>query len=496
MVPMGPKKQAKKQGLIARITTWLQAAFRRDIDMREDLVAPDDNEVLTRSGNRRPELLYAYQLYAVSYDYQKAVSQCRRLSEENPIFSAVIRKLTNTIGDIPTEVVFDEASPKAKEANDIVKSLLARTQWNEKKSSFIRAMLNEGGLSYEVILSSMRKTVDRIEYRPHNSICPQTDRAGNFRDPTRAYAQIDPTSQTELASFALWQMVDVNLEESYYHDRGIPHLQSARQLLTFINVMTKGLMQKWVRESGSIEHFNLEEADKWEEVEQFKENNQTTLNASPESLVRQFFSKGKVNIERILADAKASANIDPADFMLELFFLAVGVPKEVLGFKAHTVIRDMITVAIDNYYQLLSKIQGRLFVACRKLIDFELLLNGILPEDVPYRIEGGKFEQLRQLTIPKETIKQGAVSLNDLRRASQLAPYPHPLFDVPGFALTPGLALLLARGKEAEIEEYLDRMEAQLLAEPEDATTSVKPSPTKPQPQALKESMHAQRTMA
>jgi hypothetical protein len=238
--------------------------------------------------------------------------------------------------------------------------------------------------------------------------------------------------------------------------------------------MTKGLMQKWVRESGSIEHFNLEEADNWNEVEEFKDNNQATLNASPESLVRQFFTKGKVNIERIIADAKASSTTDPADFMLELFFLSVGVPKEILGYKAHVVIKDMIEVAVENYYQLLNKIQNRLFVGLRQLIDLELLLNGILPEDVPYRIEGGKFKQIKQVTIPKEVIAQGAVSLNDLRRSAQLAPNPHPLFDVPGLKMTSALGILLSQGDEKEIEAYLERIITEPITKPKDETKETK----------------------
>lgn len=460
------ERNQKRMGMVARITSWLQRTFGRNPDMREDMVVPDEREILTRMGRRHPELTYVYELYKVSYEYQEAVSQCRHLSEHNPIFSRVTRKLTGTIAEIPTEVVFeDEADEQSQQANEIVKSLFRRVQADEKKENFLKAMLNEGGISFEVILSSMRNSVDRIEYRPHNSICPQTNDAGAFLDPKRAYTQIDPIAQGELASFALWQIVDVNLEESYYHDRGIPHLQSARQLLKFINVMTKGVMQKWVRESGSIEHFNLEEAEKWDEVEKFKSENETTLNASPESLVRQFFSKGKVNVERLLADAKSSTTTDPADFMLELFFLACGVPKEVLGFKAHTVIRDMITVAIDNYYQLLNKIQSRLFVAYRKLIDFELLLNGILPEDVPYRIEGGKFKQLKQVTIPKEAVTQGATSLNDQRRAIQLQPYPHPLFDIPGFKMNTTIALLLWRGDDTALNDYLDQLLESRMAE-------------------------------
>jgi len=456
-----PKITPRKITLINKFTAMMQA-FRQDVDMPENLVVPGPTEQLSRTGTRHPQQ-HAFAIFGIRHDYHSAVRDCTKLGETNPVFSPIIRKLTRTVSDAETRVVFEDAvqiseeitvDPQVARAKEIVRNLLTRISWDDKKEEFVRTMLNEGGLSLEVVTSSKEDRVDRVEYRPHQSIFPLSDRQGSFIDPKLSYVQRDGLGKT-IASFALWQMVDVNLEESSFHNRGVPHLQTARQLLQYTGLMTKGLMQKWIRESGSIEHFNLEEARKWSEVDKFREVNEDMLNASPENLVRQLFTRGKVNIERLVADNN-SQDTKAIEFMLDLIFLAAGVPREIVGFKSNVLIKDMIDVAVDNYYQQLQKIQKRLFVALRKVINFELLINGIIPEDFPFTIQGGKFEVLRQVKkIPKEAIAEGAVSVNDIRRAINLPALIHPMWDIPGLYNDPITARAIAKlsGIELPFEE-------------------------------------------
>jgi len=470
-----PSVTPKKISLINKFTAMMQA-FRKDVEVPENLVVPAATETLSRTGTRHPQH-HAFALFGIRHDYFSAVRDVTKLAETNPIFSPIIRKLTRTVSDADTRIVFEDAiqvseevktDPQVVKAKEIVRKLLTRVGWDEKKEDFIRAMLNEGGLSLEVVTSSEKDRVDRIEYRPHQSIFPMSDRQGSFINPQLAYVQKDGLGKI-IASFALWQMLDVNLEESSFHNRGVPHLQTARQLLQYTGLMTKGLMQKWIRESGSIEHFNLEDARKWEEVDKFREVNEDMLNASPESLIRQLFTRGKVNIERLTADTN-SQDTKSLEFMLDLIFLAAGVPREIIGFKSNVLIKDMIDVAVDNYYQQLQKIQKRLFVVLRKVINFELLINDILPEDVPFTIQGGKFEVLRQVKkIPKEAIAEGVVSANDIRRSINLPALIHPMWDIPGLYNDPITARAIAKlsGIELPFEEDEEFEEEDAAAEDE-----------------------------
>lgn len=461
------RAERRKVGVVTKVTAMLQA-FKTNIEVPEDLVVPAKDEVLSRTGSRHLAA-HAFEIFGVSTDYRSAVTDCVSLAEKNPVFSPIIRKLTRTVAEAETRVVFDNAIFSEEEtdtttkASEIVNKMLARIQWDNRKEEYIRSMLNEGGLSLELVVSNKQDRVDRVEYRPHYSIVPLSNSQGAFEDARRAFNQVDSMGRV-LATFALWQLADVNLEESAFHNRGVPHLQAARQLLQYTGMMTKGLMQKWIRESGSIEHFNLEDARKWEEVDRFRRENEETLNASPDNLVRQFFTKGKVEIERITADT-VSQDTTSIEFMLDLIFLAAGVAKEILGFKSKVVIKEMIEVAVDTYFQQLQKIQTRLHSVLRKVIDFELLINGIIPEDVPYKIVGGRFEVTRQVKkIPKEAIEIGAVSINDIRRSINLPSFVHPMWDIPGLYNDSITARKIARASGIDLpfdEEELEEIDAE-----------------------------------
>lgn len=445
--------------LVKKISSLLQA-FRNDTDAPEDLVPPSTNEAFSRVGLEKVGYSHIVKFLMVSPDYQQAVRDAKALAESNPVFTPIIRKLTMTVAEALTRVEFESGSSQGRKAQKIVDDMLKRVHWADNKAKYIKAMLNEGGISLEPVISNAKgRQIDKLEYRPHETIFPiKSKETGTFADPKCAYIQQDSHGKV-LAQFSLWQMIDVNLEESEFHNRGIPHLQAARQLLEYVGSMAKGLMQKWLRESGSIEHFNLEDAKKWEELSKFQDENQDTINASPENLVRQFFTKGKVKIERLFADA-SSAETGSIEFMLELIFLCAGISKELMGFKSHVVIRDMIELSMDNYFQTLNKIQNRLHAALRKAVDLELMLHGIPPEDVPYQIIGGAFEVARQVHITKDMTDKGSVSVNDIRKAANLPTYTNPLFDVPGLYVSPLMALRLAENAGLELPDDISVLAA------------------------------------
>jgi hypothetical protein len=469
-----PAKREERLGFIGRISAMIQA-FTSNVDVREDLVSLAPGEVLSRTGTRDALWGALSQLWGVAspLDYIKTVDDCRRLGETNPIFSAIRRKLTRTIAEVPTTVKFAE-SDRTAEASEIATACIKRIQWNEKKEERLGKMLDEGGQSSEVVLSTQRRGIDRVEYRPHDSIRPLVDRQGAFLDPKEAYEQIDRSTggTAAVAKFALWQIVDVNLEESAFHNRGIPHLQSARQVLEYVGIMTRGLMQKWLRESGSIEHFSLEDSRHPSDIDEFVERNQAALRAGPENAVRQFITRGKWDIKRIFADSKAQST-EAIDFMIDLVLLASGVSREVMGWKGHLTLKDMVEVAIANYYQVLNKIQSRDNVALAKVIDLELMLHGIVPADVPYEIEGGRFELVRHAEIPKEAIETRVVSRNDIRRSCGLPPVDDPAWEIPGYYNTEEEALEMARASGIDV----DRTGQQPSAESDAMTTSDLPVP-------------------
>lgn len=212
-----------------------------------------DNEDTTVTGHSYDsylsQVLKMYDIFGIgNADYLQSVQDCRRLTEYNPVFSAIMRKVVKPVAQVKTTVKVhriqgDDADARIEELERELNELVKRTFWNENKDYFCKNMLNEGGLTVEVIVDHER-LVQGLEYRPHYSIVPLTDLNKRFPNPEEAYKQIDIATGDPIAFFAKWQIIEKNWEESSFHDRGIPYLQSARKTLEAVGDMINGLVQK------------------------------------------------------------------------------------------------------------------------------------------------------------------------------------------------------------------------------------------------------------
>lgn len=392
------------------------------------------------------QLGYAFQLFSIDPGYLVSVNDCLRLSEQNFLFKAVTdnicRKVSQPVTRIDVPVV-NISNRAARKASDIFNRLRDRVAWEDQKDAMVRAMLCEGGLSWELDVLKDGTAVRAVDRLPHRFIRPLVDEKGRFLSVEKAYRQISESS-TEVATFAQWQIVDHNMVESHYHNRGVPHLAAARATIENLALLLKGLVQKWVRSGGGIEHFNIADTTRWTDVELFKDVNAAAIKASPDALVRQFFTKGKVQIERLAGDKSAASDVAVIDFFIDLILMAAGVPKAALGFRSNMVIKDMADLVWQQYMMTLKFVERSLFRGLAEVYRFELMLNGIVPESVPFNFVGGEFEPVTDLKFSPDAVKAGAPSLNDLRKASGAEPDPNPLFDIPGFYLPPDTAAQLA----------------------------------------------------
>ena len=270
--------------------------------------------------------------------------------------------------------------------------MIANVEWNERKEEHLRNLLNEGGLSMELV-ADRQGIVRALEYRPHYTI-RSLKVNGNIVDPEHAYDQIDIQSRQTVASFAKWQIAETNWRESSFHDRGIPYFASARKILGSIGDMINGVVQKWMRSGGEIEVYGLKDAKEWTDVEMFKQNNRENLSPSSKLLIRQIFTKGEVAVQRLHGDASEN-DTAIVEFLLELIFLATGVSKEIMGFKGQLVIRDMASLSVESYFRLLNRAQRRLHQVLRRTCDIQMLMQfakyGVLPENCEYDVVGGTF---------------------------------------------------------------------------------------------------------
>jgi hypothetical protein len=393
--------------------------------------------------------LQALDIFSLNDNYFAQVEDCVRLSEHNLIFSGIINKLARTVAQPLTRLELPPVNISARRSRKILglfDDFVERIGWEHHKEFLIRNLLNEGGLSWEVVVAetaAAAPAVRALEYRPHFTIRPLLDGKGRFFSADKAYRQVDRTGR-EQGTFARWQLIDLNLVDSAYHNRGIPHLAAARDLLHKVGLMLRGATQKWVRAGGAIEHFNLADASKWTDVDNFKKTNVQALEAAPDSMIRQFFTKGKATIERLGGDKSGASDVAIIEFYLELIFFAAGCPKAALGFSSNQIVKELSNLIWQNFNQTLDFIERKLFHGLDQAFQMELLLHAELPEALDYRLIGGEFEPTSAIKVDKTISDAGALSLNEMRRAAGAEPDPDPLFDIPGFRLTQDMAERIA----------------------------------------------------
>ena len=211
-----------------------------------------------------------------------------------------------------------------------------------------------------------------------------------------------------MATFAKWQIAESTWKKSAFQARGIPYLMASRRMLSSVGDMVNGVVSKWMRSGGEIEVFNLKNATTWTDVNEFKNNNSADLTPNSKRLIRQLFTKGDVEVQRLHGD-NMNDSTAVIEFLLELIFLATGVSKEVVGFKGHLVLKDMASISLDSYYRLLSRVQSRSHAVLKRACDIQLLTQvkkyGVLPEQVEYEIVGGSFASENTQTKIDTTVK-------------------------------------------------------------------------------------------
>jgi hypothetical protein len=136
------------------------------------------------------------------------------------------------------------------------------------------------------------------------------------------------------------------------------------------------------------------------------------LTLSTTDLVRQFYGRGNIEVNRVHGDWLDGDTV-AIEFLLEIIFMAVGVPKEILGFKGHVVIRDMAELSQTSYTELLQSVQDKNHWILRKACDMQILLSNqkfhLLPEDVEYDVVGEDFQK-----ESKDMVVDRAVKIVDL----------------------------------------------------------------------------------
>lgn len=275
-----------------------------------------------------------------------------------------------------------------------------RLQFNrpEKLKSDVRGMVMEGNLPLQWVLDGDYRVAAAVRM-PAETILPDVDKNGRFRDVTKAYRQFEITTGIELAVFPLWQLYVARLDPDSFDDMGAmgrPFLDASRTVWRKLRMTEEDLViRRRTRAPLRVAHV-LEGAS------------QTDLDAYRKATERDqgqittdYYLNRKGGVQPVQGDANLD-QIGDVVHLLDTFFAGSPLPKGMMGYT-DGMARDILEDLKRDYYEEIDGLQDTTAFAYDQGFRLELLLQGINPDADEYCI---KFAERRTET-PNQTTDRG-----------------------------------------------------------------------------------------
>lgn len=335
-------------------------------------------------------------------------------------------------------------------------SFARRTQLNrhEKLKSDARGLVMEGNLPLQVVLDQANNVCGLVRM-PTETIVPNVDRSGQFKDATQAYIQHDLVTGEPAATFALWQLHLVRFDPDNFDDMGSlgrPFLDANRTTWQKLRMTEEDLViRRRVRAPLRLAHV-LEGASETE----MQTYEGKVLNKQSE-ITTDYFMNKKGAVNPIQGDSNLDQVGDIA-LLLDCFFSGSPMPKGLAGYT-EGLNRDILEDLTRAYYDEIDVLQDTLSYGYEQAFRLDLLLKGINPDDADFCIEyaerrtetpnqaADRALKLQALGIPQDMIYEElgydpAYVLERKKNADNaLDPYPDdvtPEPQVPQVKITPG----------------------------------------------------------
>jgi hypothetical protein len=268
----------------------------------------------------------------------------------------------------------------------------------EKLKSDARGLVMEGNLPLQVVLDDARNVVNLIRM-PSETILPNVDDAGRFKDITRAYLQFDLATGTELAAFPLWQLFLCRFDPDSFDDMGAlgrPFLDANRSVWRKLRMTEEDLVIRRrtrapLRLAHSLEGATKDELDAYQKTIENRQNEITT----------DFFLNKKGGVTAVQGDSNLD-QIEDVVYLLDTFFSGSPLPKGLMGYTKDMA-RDILEDLKRDYYEEVDSVQDTQAYAYAHAFRLQLLLKGINPDSEDFTV--GFAE--RRTETPNQTVDRG-----------------------------------------------------------------------------------------
>ena len=376
--------------LRARVAGWIAPTAPQTLLPNE----PDSGN--TETGMRAtPEnsLKYLYSIFWVDPAVRQAILDVREMDR----LDGRVRRIHARIArdTVKGGLVFTQ--PQGNEAlrrlwNDYARRLQLGNP--EKMKSDARGLAMEGNLPLQWVLDGSANVVAGVRM-PADTLIPNVDKNGRFKDVKRAYVQMEIVTGVELASFPLWQLTLARFDPDSFDDMGAmgrPFLDATRTTWRKLRMTEEDLViRRRVRAPLRMAHVLENPPEGF--LEAYRQSNEK----DQQSITTDFYIKGKGEVKAIQGDANLD-QVEDVVHLLDTFFAGSPLPKGLMGYNKDMA-RDILEDLKRDYYDEIDLVQDTQAHAYRQGFELDLLLRGINPSDEEFTV---KFAERRTET-PNQT---------------------------------------------------------------------------------------------
>jgi len=433
--------------------------------VKQDPGLPQENAAqsgATSEIGRRPtpedQIKYLYRLMWVDPDLRQAILDVREMDRLDGRVKRIHSRIARDT--IKGGLIMQQAQSSdilSRQWDDFQRRLqLDRV---EKLKSDARGLVMEGNLPIQWVLDSGFNVVSGVRM-PSETILPNINESGRFKDVTKAYIQFDVMTGTELATFPLWQLFHARFDPDNFDDLGSlgrPFMDATRTTWRKLTMTEEDLViRRRTRAPLRLAHV-LKGATE-EDIEKYR----AQVEKDQHEITTDYYMNKEGGVSAVQGDVNLD-HIRDIVHLLDTFFSGSPLPKGMMGYT-DGLARDILDDLKRDYYDEVDVLQDTLSFGYEAGFRLHLLLKGINPDAEDFTIT---FAERRTETATQTTdrglklkalgLPQGMVweelgydpAYVEQRRKSEAKNYdPYP--DAGGGANPPRMSITPGNGRKGE----------------------------------------------
>lgn len=250
-----------------------------------------------------------------------------------------------------------------------------------KLKSDARGLVMEGNLPMQWVLDGAGRVCAGVRM-PTDTLVPNVDASGRFKDVRRAYVQMDIVTGVELAAFPLWQLTLARYDPDSYDDLGAlgrPFLDASRTVWRKLRMTEEDLVIRR-RTRAPLRMAHVLEGASDADIETYRQR----VENDQGEITTDFYLNKKGSVTAVQGDA-ALDQIGDVTYLLDTFFSGSPLPKGMMGYT-DGMARDILEDLKRDYYDEVDLLQDTQAHAYNEGFRLDLMLRGIVPDPEEYLV--------------------------------------------------------------------------------------------------------------